>query len=240
MVLRALFAISFAILLTSCSVFRPAVVEEDEPELEYPGPDSEILQMLDAHRGMLDRQMGVKITTIKDTLRFEKPEGALGNMVSDAIRNRAGNELGRYINVGIIGESSFKLFFEPGELTLGELYEFMPYENHLVVLTLSGDKVYELVNQVAALGGAPISGVRFRIDENNRARGVLVNSEVIDPNKKYRIATSSWAANGGDVFPALWEADERIDLDVSVRTVFVDYFKGRSEIYDFTDGRIRK
>ena len=240
MVLRALFAISFAILLTSCSVFRLAVVEEDEPELEYPGPDSEILQMLDAHRGMLDRQMGVKITTIKDTLRFEKPEGALGNMVSDAIRNRAGNELGRYINVGIIGESSFKLFFEPGELTLGELYEFMPYENHLVVLTLSGDKVYELANQVAALGGAPISGVRFRIDENNRARGVLVNSEVIDPNKKYRIATSSWAANGGDVFPALWEADERIDLDVSVRTVFVDYFKGRSEIYDFTDGRIRK
>jgi 2',3'-cyclic-nucleotide 2'-phosphodiesterase (5'-nucleotidase family) len=240
MVLRALFAISLAILFTSCSVFRPAVAEEDEPELEYPGPDSEILRMLDGHRGALDRQMGVKIATIKDTLRFDKPEGALGNMVSDAIRNRAGNELGRYINVGIIGESSFKLFFEPGQLTLGELYEFMPYENHLVVLTLSGDKVYELVNQVAALGGAPISGVRFRIDDDNKARGVLVNSEVIDPDKKYRIATSSWAANGGDVFPALWEAEERIDLDVSVRTVFVDYFRGRSEIYDFTDGRIRK
>ncbi len=240
MVLRALFAISLAILLTSCSVFRPAVTEEDEPQLEYPGPDSEILRMLDDHRGLMDRQMGIKIATIKDTLRFDKPEGALGNMVSDAIRNRAGNELGRYINMGIIGESSFKLFFEPGQLTLGELYEFMPYDNHLVVLTLSGDKVYELVNQVAALGGAPVSGVRFRIDEENRARGVLVNSEVIDPDKKYRIATSSWAANGGDVFPALWEAEERIDLDISVRSVYIDYFRGRSEIYDFTDGRIRK
>lgn len=226
------------VFFSGCTLFRTAAAEEEVP-LEYPGPDSEIASMLDAHRGQLNHLMDVKIATVKDTLRFGKPESVLGNMVSDAIRSRAANELGKFVNVGIIGDSSFNLFFVPGRLTLGQMYEFMPYENHVVVLTLNGHKVAELINQVAEMGGAPVSGVRFNIDDNNKARGILVNSQVIEPHRKYRVATSSRAANGGDIFPALWEHEERVDLDISIRDVFVDYFRGKSELYDITDGRIR-
>ncbi len=237
--LRTLTGLALVMLLASgCSLFRPAIPKE-EPILLYPAPDSAMVQMLDAYRPALDRYMGRRIATVRDTIRFEQPEGALGNLVADALRYRAAHETQRFVHVGIIGESSFNLYFEPGDLTLGHIYEFMPYENHLVILTLNGEKLQELMHQVANLGGAPVSGVRFNINDEKQARGILVNSEVIDPARNYLVATTSWAANGGDVFPALWEATDRIDLEVSVRQIFFDYFSRQTELVDFRDGRIR-
>ncbi|TVQ01780.1 MAG: hypothetical protein EA359_13205 [Balneolaceae bacterium] len=237
--LRTLSGFAILILLASgCSIFRPAVPVE-KPVLFYPDPDSSMVQMLDSYRPALDRYMGQRVATVRDTIRFDQPEGALGNLVADALRFRAAHETHSFVHVGIIGESSFNLFFEPGDLTLGHIYEFMPFENHLVVLTLNGIKLQELMDQVAGLGGAPVSGVRFNINEENTARGILVNSEVIDPGRNYLVATTSWAANGGDVFPALWDATGRTDLDVSVRQIFLDYFSRQAELVDFRDGRIR-
>lgn len=204
----------------------------------YPEADFHISSLLDSYRDSLNSVMGKKVATVTDTIRFGKPESPLGNLVSDALRYRAGSEMGSFINIGIIGEDSFRLFLTPGELTLGQVMEFMPYENNLVVLTLSGRKVGELANQIAALGGAPVSGLRFRINEG-RASGVLVNSQVLDPEKNYTLATSSWVANGGDKFPAVWDYSNRIDLNVDVRDLYLDYFKNRREIYPVLDGRVR-
>lgn len=223
-------------ILSGCSILKPVNSFEG---LDSPDPDSEIAAILELYRPGVDEVMAKPIAVVQDTLRFGQPEGALGNMAADALRYRAALELRKFVHLGVIGEGSFKTYFIPGTLTLGDVYEFMPYENHLVILELKGDKVIDLIDQVAAIGGAPISGARFRIDENNRARGLLVNSEVLDPNKYYLIATSSWVANGGDQFPALWSPDHRIDLDISVIDLYVDFFQGRSELYNERDGRIR-
>ncbi len=201
--------------------------------------DPQILSMLNTYRDSLNSVVGKRVATVMDTLTFGKPESSLGNLVSDALRFRAARETGRYINIGIIGEDSFRLFLMPGELTYGEVMEFMPYDNHLVVLTLTGAKIRELTNQVAAIGGAPVSGLRFRIDQG-RAQGVLVNSQVLNPNQHYTVATSSWVANGGDKFPAIWEYSDRLDLvNVDVRELYLNYFESRREISPILDGRIR-
>lgn len=232
-----LYQILFILLILSgCSTLKPI---DTLDSLDYPDPDSEIIAILDAYRPGIEKIMGKPIAVVKDTLRFSQPEGALGNMAADALRYRAALELRKFVHLGLIGESSFKTYFIPGTLTLGDVYEFMPYENHLVILELKGDKLIELIDQVATVGGAPVSGARFRIDENNRARGLLVNAEVVDPHKNYLVATSSWVANGGDQFPALWDPESRIDLDLSVKELYVDFFHGRSELYNERDGRIR-
>lgn len=239
MTLKSIRLLGFCFLLTGCAYFSKSTVEE-QPTSAYPNPDPDMLQQLDAYRDALNQVMGRKVATIKDTLRFGKPETALNNHVADALRFQAASTLRQFVNIGIIGEESFKVYFLPGELTLGDVYEFMPYDNHLVVLSLSGDQVMTLIEQVAEMGGAPISGVRFRIDENGNPRGVLVNAEVIDLEGEYLVATSSWAANGGDKFPVLWEASNRIDLELSIQDVYVNYFKNQVELTASTDGRIRQ
>lgn len=229
-------------LLSGCSLFSSTENRSTPDQKEstlYPEPDPEILAILDGYRGTLHDMMGETIATVHDTLRFSKPESALGNLVADALRYRAGHELQRFVNLSVIGDSSFRLFLTPGELTRKDVMEFMPYENHLVILRLKGDKIFDLANQIAELGGAPVSGMRLRIVDG-RARGVLINAQTLNSEREYLVATTSWAANGGDQFPALWDYSDRIDLyDVNVRDLYIDYFKSRRNIHANQDGRIR-
>ncbi|MEX0906481.1 MAG: 5'-nucleotidase [Balneolaceae bacterium] len=240
-----LFSLLFlAYLMTGCALFSNSGAENDEDDLtrrvaQYPAPDPEIKSMLSAYRDSLDEVMGRTIAEVTDTIRFGQPESPLGNIVADALRFRASGELRTFINVGIIGQDSFRIYFEPGTLTKGDVYEFMPYENHLVVLTLSGEMLKELAGQIAVTGGSPVSGLRFRLDDG-KASGVLVNAEVIDPGRHYLVATSNYMADGGGRFPALWKPLHREDLEVSIRDLYIDYFRNKRELSPVTDGRIRQ
>lgn len=243
MIYRYILVSAIGLLLVGCA--GPSKVSDSTTDKttitdsKYPEADPQIASRLDAYRDSLNLVTGSRIATVTDTIRFGKPESPLGNIVADAIRFRAGSDLGRFVNIGVIGEGSFRLFLTPGDLSVGDVMEFMPYDNHLVIVSLKGSKVAELAHQIARVGGAPVSGMRFRI-ENGRARSILVNAQVLNPDENYQVATSSYIADGGDQFPAIWDYTDRIDLyNVAIRDVYVDYFRNHREIYPLLDGRIR-
>lgn len=227
------------VFLGGCSLFQSTTSEYTPPVFEYPGPDSETEDLLNHYRGKYLQHTNRIVATAHDTLKFEKPDSGLNNLVSDAIRFRAAEESQRFVHIGVIGESSFHLFFEPGQITLGDMFEFVPDEDHLVILKLNGNQVVELVQQVADQGGGPISGVRFLLDPGNQARAILVNAEVVDPEKEYLVATSSQIADGGGPFSVLWSPTGRYDYNVSMKELFIDHFRRESDLYNITDARIR-
>jgi len=238
---KALFLI---LLITACSTTervteKSPVYTEEEIESAALADDRKVAEMLDTYRPRYKAEMGVILTEIEKPLTFEKPEGSLGNIAADALRFRASRESRRFVHIGIIGEGSFSINLKEGPLTLGDVYEFMPYENHLVLLKLTGEQVLSLANQIAEQGGSPVSGMRFQL-QDNRARGVIVNSEVVSPNKEYWVATSNWVADGGDNFPVLWSPKERIDFDLSIRQLYVEHFRNRNMTEPFKDGRVRE
>jgi 2',3'-cyclic-nucleotide 2'-phosphodiesterase (5'-nucleotidase family) len=202
-------------------------------------PDSSSLSLINQYRDTLMVVMGEPLTTLKADLNFGKPESTLGNLMADILRFRAARELRTFVHLGIINEDSFNLYLNEGEVTLGNIYELMPYNNHLVIVTLTGEKVNQLMETVASLGGAPVSGVRMNITEGT-ARGVLVNSEVVDPGKNYLVATSNYLADGNGPFNTLWEYDDRVDLDLLIRDSFIEYFKNQYELEPVLDARIRE
>lgn len=229
------------IVITGCSASQKSAVEPPPVNLsaEAAIEDSTIASLLDEYRDKYNEEMGVRIAEVAYPLEFGSPESTLGNLAADALRFRASREARQFIHLSLISESSFRINLNEGILTRGEVLEFMPYENHLVLLKLNGDMVYQLSQQIAERGGTPVSGMRFRLDDG-QARQVLINSDILDQDKNYWLATSNWMANGGDNYTAIMDPLERIDYDLSIRDLYIDYFKNQRILSPETDGRIRQ
>lgn len=242
--LKTLLPVLAVFLLLGCSTVEPAAekeppVTEEQINAAAHIDDPEMAALLDRYRERYWREMGVRIAELTAPATFEKPEGSLGNMAADAVRFRAAREARKYVHIGVMGSDSFRLNFNEGELTLGDIYEFMPYENHLVLIRMKGSTVVKLSNQVAERNGEPVSGLRLRL-RDGEVRSVLVNSEVVEPDKLYWLATSNYYADRGGALPALTEYEERIDFeDLSIRQLYVDYFRNLRVIEPGTDGRIQ-
>jgi len=127
-----------------------------------------------------------------------------------------------------------------GNITRGDVFELMPFENTLVILSMNGGDVKKLVNFIATKGGAPVSGIQLRI-QDSVATNVFINNVALDTTKIYRVLTSDYLANGGDAFPFVtdknWDA-----VNLKVRDALIEYLisqtKAGKKINVDLDGRI--
>jgi 2',3'-cyclic-nucleotide 2'-phosphodiesterase (5'-nucleotidase family) len=200
--------------------------------------DQEIEAWLSEFRDTYDREMERTIAVANGPLVLGKPESSLGNLAADMLRFRAIHEYQRFVHIGLLNMEGFQTEFSEGNITLGDLYEFMPYNNTLVVLEMDGEHVRELADEIAEKGGAPLSGMRMTID-NSQASAILIDSESLDSDATYLVATSSYLADGNGDFPSLGNGNTRYDYPVLIRDIFIDYMRSRREFYPVEDLRIR-
>lgn len=186
----------------------------------------------------MSRTMDQVITVSEGSFERAVPEGALGNLAADIIRSRATAEMRETVHVSIMNNGGLRVPLPEGRVTVRDIYELMPFENHIVVLTFSGKQLLQIADELAAAGGEPVSGIRFRIVDGS-ARDVLVQARNVEPGSKYRVATNNWMADGGGDVPTLWEPAERADLDVLIRDAIIDYLNRRETITPNIDFRVR-
>jgi 5'-nucleotidase len=150
-------------------------------------------------------------------------ESPLGNLIADSQR------AAMQTDYAIINPGGIRADIEPGTVTWGTLYTVQPFRNPLVVMSLSGQQFYDLLNQQwggeQPAGGRllQISGFSYtwdsslpegtpRVREVRDAHGPLVRT------RKYTLALNAFLAEGGDGFSVLLSGTDRrygpIDLDV--------------------------
>lgn len=183
---------------------------------------------------VMDKVVGYSTGTFKKGL----PDGTLENLVADAIRTAAGNITGKNIDIGVISNSGIQAGLGKGKITLGMIYNVMPYNNHLVILSLTGKQVQALADEIAASNGEPVSGLRMSII-NGKGEAVLIGSQTLHPDSVYTVATNDYLANGGGNLSALWKPKKRIDENLSIRKAITTYIENRGVISPLEDGRIR-
>jgi 2',3'-cyclic-nucleotide 2'-phosphodiesterase (5'-nucleotidase family) len=248
--LPGLFALfSLLLIMISCSSSRKAV----GPEIifiqgheywnyrleDHIDEDPQIQAMIGPYRSQIETELKQVLTISTGLIERDKPEGPLGNITSDILRNRATREMGETVHIAILNNGGLRVPLPAGPIKVIHIYELMPFENHIVVLKFTGDQILQLADEIAAAGGEPVSGFRFRIS-NGKAADVLVGNRPVQTGNTYWVATNNWLADGGGDMPTLWEPIERIDKQVLIRDAFIEYLKHISEIEPFTDSRIRR
>jgi 2',3'-cyclic-nucleotide 2'-phosphodiesterase (5'-nucleotidase family) len=169
---------------------------------------------------------------------FEKgqPEAPLGNLAANAMLAEVQTHVDRPVDMALTNNGGLRIPLNAGPITVGLIYELMPFDNMLSVLDLTGVQVDSLAQQLARLGGEPIAGFSLAID-GRRAVDVRVAGQPLDPARTYRLVTSDYLANGGGNLPALWSPAGRQDLGVLLRDAYIGYIRRQGTITPEVDGR---
>jgi 2',3'-cyclic-nucleotide 2'-phosphodiesterase (5'-nucleotidase family) len=169
------------------------------------------------------------------------PEGTLGNFATDAMLWAANRALTEPVAMALTNNGGLRVPIGPGPISVGQMFELMPFENMLSVLTLSGSQVEELCHQMAEKRGEPVSGFSFRIsteDGERIAQDILIGGQPLDQAGEYRLVTNDYMASGGDSFEVLLIPVSRQDLPILLRDAFIDYVRELGTIEPRLEGRI--
>ncbi|MGY1845237.1 ExeM/NucH family extracellular endonuclease [Modestobacter sp. SYSU DS0875] len=147
---------------------------------------------------------------------------ALGGLVADSYVYGAAESAIEPADLGLVNPGGLRadlLYGEDGEITLAEANEVTPFANDLVVTSLTGAQLVEVLEQqwqpegssrpFLALGTSEeltwsydpeaAAGERIIVDS------IRISGEPIDLDATYRVATNSFLASGGDNFTTFAE-----------------------------------
>lgn len=114
----------------------------------------------------------------------------------------------------------------PCEVTYGDLFSMQPFGNSLVVMSLSGTEIRQLLEQQQRGGPdaplmSPSEGLSYRwlpkAPMGQRARDIRIQGKPLDEAATYRVTVNSFMAEGGDGYTVLQGGRQRLggaqDLD---------------------------
>lgn len=200
-------------------------------------------EIISPYRSSLVERMGTVIGQADERLFKEKPESNLGNWVADAVHNQAIQLSPNHVDFSIQNYGGIRIpEIAAGDITVGKIYELMPFDNLLVIVELSGTMTQFFFNHMAADGGWPISKEAQYVLEEGQAKQVRILGKAIDPDATYRISMPDYIANGGGNCDFLRELP-RENTGHLVRDALIDEVIQRTEageqISAKRDGRVR-
>lgn len=148
-------------------------------------------------------------------------ESALGNFVADLTREYASAKLNKPVDMGAVTIGGLRINLAQGAITVGDIFELMPFENEIMVLTLKGESVKEMFDFLADRQILAVSNAKVII-ENNKVKEILIGGKPLDVNKTYTLATSDYLAGGGDDMHFLKQALSKEPTDIKLRDSIIN------------------
>lgn len=244
--------IPFILLLAACG---PAKVV-DKKAAFYPlkndtlGIDSTVYKMILPYKAKVDAAMS-EVIAVSDTAlaapdrKTPPAESLLGNFLSDLFL-KTGRAYykptdGKNIDFVLMNTGGIRTSLPKGNITRGNIFEVLPFDNRLTVVTITGDSLQSLLNYIAKKGGDPVAGLQLAIKDKKPATQSIAG-RTISKTETYKVLTNDFCAIGGDNMWFFTGAVKYEDLGVILRdAVIAELTRLNSEgkhITSSLDGRI--
>lgn len=229
--------------LFSCTTYHTTKVEWSayhfEDKKNHITADTSFVNLIAPYKNALDTQMNAVVGKNEKTLFSKKPEGSLGDFFADALREQTEKAYQKKIDISFFNSGGLRIPEIPkGDIKVTTIYELMPFENEIVVMTIDGNTLLKILQYSAKRGGDPISGVRYTI-KNDLPIDITINNEALQPNGSYTYATNDYLAAGGDNMTFLKDIKQE-KMNLKLRDMLFDYFKSHPQPLNLsTDGRVQ-
>ena len=184
--------------------------------------DSDIDAMVEPYKSQLDAKMSKVLAYNPEKMSRARPSSDLGNWFADVLLEIS-NDLYSNVDVAFQNYGGIRIpTLGKGDVTVGKIYELMPFDNTLVVIDMSGKELMLLLNRIAEKGGWPISSTCSFTIKHDKAVDVIIHEKSLDPSGQYRVALPDYIANGGDKCDFLIDM-KRQDKSLLIRDLLVEY-----------------
>lgn len=247
--LHYIYIIIVFVIISGCSS-APKIKKVETSMIEMnskiiPPSDSGFVKTVQPYKAKMDSIMNEILGSSDQALLKGLPEGTLGNFVADAVLKKANDRYKPADNIPadicLLNNGGLRSQLPKGNLTLGNVYELMPFENMVVILTISGEKMKLLFESLVEYNGAPFAGATVKA-KGKKMTELKINGKDFDITKTYKVVTSDYLAGGGDKYNFFGTPEKTEQLDYKLRDAIVDYIKDENKkgntIKAQIDGRI--
>jgi 2',3'-cyclic-nucleotide 2'-phosphodiesterase (5'-nucleotidase family) len=141
-------------------------------------------------------------------------------------------------NVSVTNGGGLRADIPAGELTYGQLFEAMPFDNRFAVVDLKGSHLRKLVTSNLQRGGAILSwgglAAKAKCTGEKLDVAITVAGKPLSDNASYKLVTSDFLASGGDgLIGRLKLADGSVKLtDVIIRDAMAEVLRKKKGTVD--------
>lgn len=242
-----LLGISAFFILASCTEHKPSKNRSDFSYIKVSDDIEgikEIEDFIKPYRDTTEAELNKVISYSKRDLMTTRGtkelESSLGNLLSDLVYEQANERykelFNKTVDFVVLNRGGIRTPIGKGDITLRHMFEIMPFENTLVVVTLSTEKMTELLHYMANSKGHPMSHIRLNI-KDNKARDIFIDGKPYDKTQNYKVVTTDYLQHGGDRMYFLSDPIAIDTLNYKMRDAMIDYFEKTDTVDVKLDGR---
>jgi len=192
-------------------------------------PNEKAMKVFAPYKARVDSLMDPVIGQSAMDMTAKRPESLLSNLVADVLRNSATPYIGQPADIAIINVGGLRNSLSAGDITYRTIYEILPFENSLCILSLRGKDVKELMKDIIKVGGEGLSNVNMTVNKDMDIIDVKVGGNPINDEQLYSIATVDYLAEGNDRMTAFKKAEKRMCMEeATIRDIFMEYVKSEA------------
>lgn len=184
------------LLLTGCHTsYQPSSVAfRDYPVEGIAATDSSYNNYLKPFRDSMESRMNETLGMVAVRMDIKRPVTTLGNFLGDAYLTMAREKLGQKADLAVMNLGGIrKPYVETGRITRGMVFEIMPFDNMITLVTVKGDLLTQYI-ETTLVEGAGVSGFSYHTD-GKKVTDIKVGGAPVDPQGSYTLVTSDYAAS---------------------------------------------
>ena len=199
--------------------------------------DTTYLQYLTPIKAELEQALNTPIGYAPEIMVVHQPECNMLNWACDALWAMAQQRYPEKVDMAVVNIGGMRCEWAAGDITQRHIFELMPFDNELVVLTMTGDEILNLCNVFVQRGGEGVAGLRMKA-RNGKLISATIAGKPILPTAYYTVATSDYLSQGNDgmtplaQYQDLWRSEEKI------RDLYIEYVQQVKTVQAVIDGRM--
>lgn len=231
----------YSLYLLVCTVLFSCKVKQisDYYGTNYPMGDTTFVShdldsMIQPYRVEMDSKMDKVIGSSENDLMNYAPESPLGNFVADVVYEAGYSyatknqlELSDENSLCLINFGGLRAPINAGDVTIGNIYELMPFDNEIVIVKLQPSQVKLMLSYLFKKHGQPLSNAKALLaSDKNR---LDVGGIPYDFDEDLYVITSDYLAKGGDKMDFL-ASSKMIQTGVLMRDALLTYVQKVNKI----------